>query len=75
MNSRRTALAIAVLLGAITGAAAAADATVPAKNGRIAFIRFGLGIGVQASEIYGPRSVPAHAEKRQRERQSESGRG
>jgi len=52
MSSRRTALAIAMLVVAITGPAALAGATAPAKNGRIAFTRFGLGNGVRASEIF-----------------------
>ncbi len=52
MNGRRTALAIAVLVVMVTGAAAIAGAAGPAKNGRIAFVRFGLGTGVQSSEIF-----------------------
>jgi len=52
MNTRRAALAIAALVVAITGAAGLAGATPPAKNGRIAFTRFGLGAGVQTSQIF-----------------------
>ena len=52
MNGRRTALAITVLVVMVTGAAAIAGAAGPAKNGRIAFVRFGLGTGVQTSEIF-----------------------
>ncbi len=51
MNGRRTAFVIAVLFVAITSAAVA-GATAPAKNGRIAFVRFGVGTGVQPSEIF-----------------------
>ncbi len=52
MNGRRTTLAIAALVFAITGAATLAGAAVRAKNGRIAFVRVGLGTGVQASDIF-----------------------
>ena len=52
MNTRLTALALAALAVAVTGATALARPTVPAKNGRIAFVRFDLGLGVKASEIF-----------------------
>jgi TolB protein len=51
MTGRRTAFAVAVLVVAITSATVA-GATVPAKNGRIAFVRFGVVTGVQSSEIF-----------------------
>ena len=52
MNGRRTALVAVGLVVGIAGAATIAGAGVPAKNGRIAFARLGLGTGVQASEIF-----------------------
>jgi TolB protein len=52
MNIRRTALGIATLVATVSSAAAVAGSTVSAKNGRIAFMRFDLGKGVQASEIF-----------------------
>ena len=51
MNGRRTALVAAGLAAMIAGVATIAGAAVTAKNGRIAFVRLGLGTGVRSSEI------------------------